>query len=188
MMKQKLGNINALYPTPTTLVGAIVNGKPNFITIAHIGIMTLTQISLGINKVHYTNAGIKENRTFSVNIPSEALVKETDYVGIVTGKKVDKSALFELFYGELKTAPMIKACSICMECRLDRIVDFESHDVFVGEIIETHVEESVLTEGRIDISKVKPILFDMPLKKYWSLGRPIADCWNIGKELKKQKT
>ena len=44
---QPLGPVNALYPTPTTLVGAIVNGKPNFITIAHIGIMTLDHISLG---------------------------------------------------------------------------------------------------------------------------------------------
>ena len=38
-MKNKLGGINVLYPTPTVLVGAMVDGKPNFITIAHIGIV-----------------------------------------------------------------------------------------------------------------------------------------------------
>ena len=62
-MKEKLGATNALYPTPTVLVGATVNGKPNFITIAHVGIMTHTHISLGIGKVHHTNAGIKDNKT-----------------------------------------------------------------------------------------------------------------------------
>ena len=36
-MKKTLNAINALYPTPTVLVGAMVDGKPNFITIAHIG-------------------------------------------------------------------------------------------------------------------------------------------------------
>ena len=185
-MKQKLGSENVLYPTPTVLVGALVNNKPNFITIAHIGIMTLSHISLGINKVHYTNQGIKETETFSVNIPSERLVVETDYAGLVTGKKVDKSQLFELFYGELKTAPMIKECSINMECRLDRVVDFPSHDVFVGEVIETFADEAVLTEGKVDVSKVKPLLFDMPLKKYWSLGPAVADCWSIGKKLKRR--
>ena len=50
-MKEKLGAINALYPPPTALVGATVNGKPNFITIAHIGIMTHTHISLGMAKI-----------------------------------------------------------------------------------------------------------------------------------------
>jgi len=185
-MKQKLGEENVLYPMPTVLVGATVNGKPNFITIAHVGIMTLTHISLGINKVHYTNQGIKEHETFSVNIPSETLVKETDYVGLVTGKKVDKSKLFSVFYGALKTAPMIEECSINMECRLDRIIDFENHEVFIGEVLETYADNSVLSNGKVDVSKIRPLLFDMPLKKYWSLGSAVADCWNIGKELKKK--
>jgi flavin reductase (DIM6/NTAB) family NADH-FMN oxidoreductase RutF len=186
-MKEKLGAVNALYPTPTTLVGAMVNGKPNFITIAHIGIMTHNHISLGMGKIHYTNTGIKENKTFSVCLPSEDLVTETDYCGIMTGKNIDKSEIFDIFYGDLETAPMIRQCSICMECRLDRVVDFPTHDIFIGEIVQTHSDESVLTNGKVDISKLHPLLFDMSSKKYWSLGEEIAKCWNIGKQLKKEK-
>jgi flavin reductase (DIM6/NTAB) family NADH-FMN oxidoreductase RutF len=185
MMKKQLGNHNALYPTPTTLVGATVNGKPNFITIAHVGILTLHHISLGMNKVHYSNQGIKENKTFSVCLPSEDLVKETDYCGIMTGKKTDKAALFDVFYGELETAPMIAGCPVCMECRLDQVVDYPSHDVFIGEIVQTHVDEAVLTDGAVDVSKVKPLLFDMSSAKYWSLGGELARCWSVGKELKR---
>ena len=186
-MKQKIGPVLSLYPSLTVLAGAIVNKKPNFITIAHVGIMTMNHISLGINKVHYTNAGIKENKTFSVNIPSESLVKETDYCGIVTGKKTDKSVLFDIFYGKLETAPMIKGCPINMECRIERIVDFPSHDVFVGEVVETYVDESALVDERVDISKIHPLLFDMSSKKYWTMGNAIADCWRVGKEFKKNK-
>ena len=91
---KKIGATNALYPTPTTLVGAMVGGKPNFITIAHVGIMTHHHISLGMGKSHYTNAGIRENKAFSVCLPSENLVVETDYCGIMTGKKTDKASLF----------------------------------------------------------------------------------------------
>ena len=68
----------------------MVAGKPNFITIAHIGIVNHAKphlISISMGKVHYTNAGIRENKEFSVNVPSEKLVVETDYVGIVSGKK-----------------------------------------------------------------------------------------------------
>ncbi len=183
-MKERLGAINALYPTPTVLVGATVGGKPNFITIAHIGIMTHHHISLGINKRHYTNAGIKENKTFSVCLPSESLVIETDYCGTMTGRTTDKAVLFDIFYGELKTAPMIQQCSVCMECRLDRIIDFSTHDVFVGEIAQTYADESVLSDNKVDVSKLKPLLFDMSSKKYWSLGPEVARCWDIGKQLK----
>ena len=103
-MKVELGVNSCLYPMPTTLVGANVNGKPNYITIAHVGIMALgAYISLSMNKQHYTNAGIKENGTFSVNIPSVELVKKTDYCGLVSGKDVDKAELFQSFYGKLET-------------------------------------------------------------------------------------
>ena len=184
-MKTKLGTVNVLYPTPTVLVGAMVNGRPNFITIAHIGIMTHNHISLGMGKSHYTNTGIRENKAFSVCLPSEKLVIETDYCGIMSGKKTDKAALFDAFYGELETAPMIDQCTVCMECRLDRIIDFPSHDVFIGEIVQTYADESVLSDNKVDVSKLKPIMFDMSSKKYWAIGNEIGNCWSMGKQLKK---
>jgi flavin reductase (DIM6/NTAB) family NADH-FMN oxidoreductase RutF len=186
-MKQKLGGINALYPTPTVLVGAIVNDKPNFITIAHIGIVnhaTPHLISLSMGKPHYTNPGIKKNKAFSVNIPSENLVVETDYVGLVSGKKTDKSGLFDIFYGELDRAPMIKECPLNMECRLFDTYDTATHDLFIGEIVQTYADESVLTDGKVDLTKVRPLLFDMNSVKYWSVGDAIAGCWNAGKQMK----
>lgn len=184
-MKKKIGGKNLLYPTLTVLVGATVNGRPNFITIAHVGSLTLNLVSLGINKRHYTNQGIIENKTFSINIPSNKLVVKTDYCGLVSGKDTDKSDLFDVFYGDLRTAPMIKECAINMECRLIDVIDFKTHDVFVGEAVETYVDESVLSDNTVDISKIKPLLFDMTSKKYWSLGEEVAKCWDAGKELKK---
>jgi len=187
-VKIKLNAINVLYPTPTVLVGAMVDGKPNFITIAHIGIVNHARpylISISSAKAHYTNAGIREHKAFSVNIPSENLVAETDYVGLVSGKNTDKSDLFEIFHGELENAPMIRECSINMECRLYDIYDTATHDLFIGEIVETYADESVLTEGKIDLAKLKPLLFDMSSIRYWSIGRMVADCWKVGKQLKR---
>lgn len=187
---KNLGPVNALYPSLTTIVGAVVDGKPNFLAVAHVGIMnhgTPQYVSFGINKKHYTNRGIVEHGEFSVGIPGEDMVVETDYVGLVTGKNTDKSAVFELFQGELTYAPLIKACPVSMECRLSRVVDFETHDVFIGEIVATHAREDVLNEGGgIDIARVKPLLFDMSSLKYWGLGPEIAPCWSVGKGLKRQ--
>lgn len=183
-MKIGLGARNCLYPLPTTLVGALVNGKPNYITIAHVGIMDLGSVSLGMNKVHYTNAGIKANGTFSVNIPSVKMVKETDHCGLVSGKTEDKSALFKTFYGKLKSAPMIEECTVNMECELIKTIDFPSHDVFIGKIAATYCDEAVLTEGVVDFGKVQPILFVMNDRSYWKLGDKFAKAWDVGKEPK----
>jgi len=86
-------------------------------------------VSLGMNRAHYTNAGIRENGTFSVNLPDEPLVMKTDHRGLVSGRKVDKGAPFKTFSGKLKTAPMIEECPVNMECRPERTVDFPSHDI-----------------------------------------------------------
>jgi flavin reductase (DIM6/NTAB) family NADH-FMN oxidoreductase RutF len=183
-MKIEIGPKNCLYPLPTTLIGALVNGKPNYITIAHVGIMDLGSVSLGMNKNHYTNRGIKENGTFSINIPSVKMVKKTDYCGLVSGEIEDKAMLFKTFYGKLKTAPMIEECEVNMECQLIKTVDFPNHDVFVGKIVATFCNEEVLSEGSVDFGKVQPLLFIMNDRSYWSLGKKVAKAWDVGKDQK----
>lgn len=191
-MKRRLGPINALYPMPTTLVGTLVEGRVNWITIAHVGIMnhgTPQYVSIGVNKRHFSNAGIRENKAFSICLPDESLVRETDYVGLVSGKTTDKSELFKVFYGELGTAPMAEECPVCMECRLHSTVDFPTHEVFVGEIAGVYADEAALTDGKIDLARLRPLLFDFSSVMYWSIGSPVAKCWHVGKELKlKEKT
>ena len=183
-MKPTRGATNCLYPLPTVLVGANVGGKPNYITIAHVGIMDPGSVSLGMNRVHFTNTGIRETGTFSINIPSVDMVKETDYCGLVSGRTTDKSKIFETFYGVLKTAPMIKECPVNMECKLIHTVDFPRHDIFIGEVVETYSEDEYMTDGIVDISKVRPILFVMSDRSYWQLGDRLARAWHIGKQYK----
>jgi flavin reductase (DIM6/NTAB) family NADH-FMN oxidoreductase RutF len=185
-----IGPVNALYPMPTTLVGATVNAKPNFLAVAHVGILnhgTPQYLSIGLAKVHYSNAGIFENKAFSICLPSEDLMVETDYCGIMTGKNTDKAALFDIFYGELKTAPMIRQCPVNMELKLHDVLDFPTHDIFIGELVQTYADERVLSDGHVDVAKLRPLLFDMAGKKYWSLGPSVGNCWSAGKALKRKK-
>ena len=186
-MKVPLGAKNCLYPLPTTIVGATVAGRPNYVTIAHVGVMAMDHISVSMSKRHYTNAGIKEHRTFSVNIPSIDMVETTDYFGLVSGQDVDKAARVETFYGELETAPMIEACPVNVECRLARTVDFPRHDVFIGQVVATYCDEACLIEGAIDLGRVAPILFAMLDRGYWTLGERFARAWEIGNRLKESK-
>jgi flavin reductase (DIM6/NTAB) family NADH-FMN oxidoreductase RutF len=184
-MKATLGTENCLFPMPTVLVGANVNGKPNYMAVAWDGVMDSDFISVSIGRTRHTHAGIKENKTFSVNIPSFEMLKETDYCGIVSGKDVDKAALFENFYGKLGTAPMIQECPINMECRLVQTIEFlPSQDVFIGEIIGTYCDDKYLTKNVVDFAKVQPILFVGTDKSYWKLGERWGKIGSVGKELK----
>lgn len=188
---KRIGPQNALYPSLTVVAGAMVKGKANFITIAHVGIMnhdTPNYISLSMGKVHHTNQGIREHGEFSVCLPATRHVVETDYFGIVSGKKTDKSEVLPTFFGELQHAPMIADFPVCMECRLERTVDLPRHDVFIGEIVQTWANEAVLREEKIDLKAVDPLLFDFQSVHYWSLGEKVAPCWNVGKQLKKTQT
>lgn len=190
MSKVSLVPRTFLYPMPTVLVGAQVNGKPTYVTIAYCGIVQHTppMISIASNRAHYTNAGIRENQTFSVNIPSESMVAITDYVGLNSGKTVDKSTLFECFYGELKTAPMIKECPLNLECRLLKIVDVGSmNEIFIGQIVGVYADEDSLTNGLPDITKIRPIIFSMFDNNYWGVGQHIGRAWNTGKSYQPKK-
>jgi flavin reductase (DIM6/NTAB) family NADH-FMN oxidoreductase RutF len=185
--KITIGASNALYPMPTVLVGANVNGKPNYLTIAWCGILggAPPLISVALRRTRYTIPGIKENKTFSVNIPPTDLVKQTDYVGIVSGSKADKSGIFKSFYGKLETAPMIEECRLTMECKLFQVLDFgHSHEIFVGEIVEVYVDEDCVTGGAPDISKIDPIIFSTGDHNYWCVGPQIAAAFSVGKDYK----
>jgi flavin reductase (DIM6/NTAB) family NADH-FMN oxidoreductase RutF len=115
------------------------------------------------------------------------MVEVTDYCGIVSGKKTDKSEIFDLFYGELKTAPMIKDCPLSMECKLVDIVDSSLNEIFIGEIIGTYTEERFLTDGKLDFKKMKPLILSQPDTAYWRLGEPVARAWNVGKKYKAER-
>jgi len=186
-VKKNLGPLNALYPMLSILVGTEVDGKPNFNAIAHVGIIDMNTLSISMGKAHYSNQGIKANRTLSINFPTPEMVVKADYVGMVSGATVDKSTVFETFTGELKGAPMIKDVPLAMECEVVDIIDMPQHDVFFVKPRNTYCEEAAMTDGKIDYTKVNPLLFDVSLKQYRRLGEAVADCWSVGSRYKGNK-
>ena len=105
--------------------------------------------------------GIKENKIFSVNFPNPELAIKTDYCGLVSGRDVDKSKVFNLFFGESQNAPMIQECPICVECSVHQLVDLPDHVVVFGEVQHIYTEEQYLTDGHLDPKKFNPLVFIM---------------------------
>ena len=182
-MKKNIGSVLGLYPSPLVVVGTMVNGKPNWVLVGHLGIMGHDHIMVSLAKSHFTNQGIKETKLLSVNIVDEALLRKADYVGCVSGAKVDKSEVFEYSTGEAG-APMITASPLTMECSVKDIYDTKGFDNFILKIENTYVEETVLNEaGKINYHELKPVLFEMPTYEYLKTGDVIGKCMSFGKDL-----
>ena len=138
MKKITLGPQTLVYPMPAFIVGANVNDKPNFMTVAWSGIAAGTPptIAVALQPHRYTLKGVRENGTFSVNVPSAALVRETDYCGTISGSTgVDKvkDCNFTVFYGKLKNAPLIEQCPVNLECKVVHTLSLGSHVLIVGQ-------------------------------------------------------
>jgi flavin reductase (DIM6/NTAB) family NADH-FMN oxidoreductase RutF len=185
MEKTELNTQTVCYPMPCSLVGVNVGGKPNYLTVAWFSMVNFKPpyLMIALGKSHYTNPGIKENGTFSLNLPSAAMADVTDYCGIVSGKKYDKAKMFETFYGKLKTAPMIKECPFNVECKVIQTVDFTVDELFIGEIMASYSDERYLTDGVPDMRKIAPFILSMPERKYLALGAEVGPAWEMGKKL-----
>ncbi|MFC2014369.1 flavin reductase family protein [Chloroflexota bacterium] len=177
-----------MYPRPTLLVGANIDGKPNFMAVGGGGVANADppMIAVPIRHHQYTLKGILQNYTFSVNTPSADMVKETDYCGVVSGARVDKvkDCGFEIFYGNLETAPLIEQCPLNLECKVVNILNLGVHAFVIGEVKGTFITENCLTDGKPDVKKIKPMVFNLESRDYSTIGDVIAKAFSIGREFK----
>jgi flavin reductase (DIM6/NTAB) family NADH-FMN oxidoreductase RutF len=176
-----------LYPMPMILAGSVVDGKANFMAVGWVSRVNfkppLFAIAIG---PHYTGKGIDENREFSINIPDVSLIERTDYCGLVSGSKTGKSDIFDIFYGELKNAPLIEECPICISCTLYNAIKLPTNTLYIGEPKEVYTEEKYITDNKPDIRKINPFTLTMPDNQYWSIGENLGKAWDIGKNFKKK--
>ncbi|MFC1914461.1 flavin reductase family protein [Chloroflexota bacterium] len=190
MSKNLIKPSDYLYPQPVVLIGVKVDDKPNFTTVSWVGIANETppMISIALNHERYSLKGIRQNNVFSVNIPSVEMVKETDYCGIVSGARVNKTeeCQFDIFYGNSDTAPLIKQCPVNLECGVIQILDLGSHSLVIGEIKQVHISENCLTAGKPDINKINPIAYITGhTGQYHAIGIFLDNAYSVGKGIRK---
>lgn len=179
MSKRQLRPTVALRPVPVVLVTCIDSeGRPNIITLAWAGVVCSAPPMLGIavRPTRYSYQLIKDSKEFVVNLPTAGMVAAAEYCGTRSGKNEDKFAgagLNPVAASQVK-APLIAECPINMECVVRHEISLGSHDLFVGEIVAVHVDESVFDEsGVISTAKVNPLAYAPP-REYWNLGSKLS--------------
>lgn len=183
MSRVSFGAKPLMMPQPVLIIGTYdKDGKPNAMNAAW-GITTdFKEISISLSE-HKTTENFAETGAFTVSMGTEDTVVACDYVGVVSGsKEPDKfeKAGFHATKSEKVNAPLIDELPMALECRVKSFVD----GILIGEIVDVVADESVLTDGKIDPKKLKPIAFDPANNTYVALGDKVGNAFSDGLKLK----
>lgn len=187
-MRKDFGKKTWLYPMPVFVVAAYDNeGNPNAMVAAWGGIYTDDTIGICLSEGHKTTKDILATRAFTVSMATATQVAPCDYVGIVSGNKVpDKltRAGFHTVKSQHVNAPLIEELPMAVECEF---VSYDQESNFlVGNIINVSADESILTDGKIDIAKLQPITYDPVNHGYYTIGEKAGNAFADGKLLKEK--
>ncbi len=188
-MKRSLGRKTLIMPAPTWVVGTYdAEGKANLMTAAWAGICCSKPpaVYVSLREATYTYHAIEERKAFTVSVPSVEQTAIADYLGMVSGRTVDKFAAAGLtaVRSEAVDAPLVEEFRLNLECRLLESVKLGLHTMFVGEIVDVQCEEDCLNEkGRPSIEKLQPLIFGVAQAGYYAVGDLIGPAFEMGKSL-----
>ena len=185
-MKKNFGKQTFMYPMPVLIIATYdENGNPDAMNAAWGGIHDTNQIGICLDKSHKTTKNIAARRAFTVSIATADFVKECDYVGIVSGNTEPdkiKKAGWTVSKSDFVDAPVINELPMVLECEVAQMS--EETDYIVGNIINVGAAQEVLTDGKIDSSKLKPLCYDPVSHNYNVLGDVVGKAFSEGKQIK----
>ena len=185
-MRKNFGSQHWLFPQPVLMIATYnEDGTPDIMNAAWGGISDSDEISISISNTHKTAKNLLKRGAFTVSFATADQVAACDYVGLVSGNKVpDKFARagFHAVKSEFVDAPLVEELPMALECRV-RSYDTDT-DILRGEIVNVCADETILTDGKIDPAKLRPIVFDPVNHDYLELGAKAGKAFGEGNKLK----
>ena len=182
--RKNFGDDHALITTPQPCVMIATWDKehnPDVMMAAWAGQLDYDKIVISLSK-HKTTDNLELTKAFTVSFADERTVAESDYFGIVSGNDVpDKVAKagFTITPSPNVDAPIINQYPLTLECR---VASFED-GMLIGEVVNMSADQSILdAEGKVDLTKLKPIVFDAAAMCYRALGDSVGKAWGAGKK------
>lgn len=185
-MRVSFGAKPMIYPMPVLIIGTFdENGTPDAMNAAWGGISEEKEISVCISEDHKTTKNIILNKCFTVSIPDVENTVAADYVGIVSGNDTGDKILKAGWTYEksgLINAPVFNELPFTLECKL---ISYDSESCrLVGEILNVTADERILTDGKVDLKKFRPITYDPANHDYVTLGEKVGKAFSDGRKLK----
>lgn len=182
MTKLKVDN-NVNIPMPVGIIGTKIEGKENFMAVGWVCRANYKppMVAVSIGTQHYTIQGIEQNKCFSLFFGGQNSLIKNDYVGLVSGSNEDKSGVYDVFYGDLEHAPLIKDEGVSMECKLVQSIELPTNTLFIGEIVAAFCDELYIRDNHPKFVDFGAYFLTMPENNYYAFGQHIGKAWNYGK-------
>ena len=184
-MKKNFGVKNWMFPMPVLMIGTYnEDGTPDMMNAAWGGITLEDEITICVDTGHKTWANIAARKAFTVAFGTADTVLISDYFGVETGKKVNKieKAGCHVHPSAHVNAPVIEEYPLTLECKV-KSWDPET-GYLIGEIVASQADESILTDGNVDLGKLRPIIFDPSFNVYRVVGEAVGKAFSDGLKLK----
>lgn len=181
--RKNFGPNHALVTTPQPCVMVATWDKdhtPDVMMAAWAGQYDNKQIVISMSR-HKTTDNIELTGAFTVSFADIRTVAESDYFGLVSGHKVpDKVARvgFTASPSPNVDAPIINEYPLTLECK---VVSWQD-GILIGEVVNMSADESILTDGKVDLEKLQPIVFDAASVTYRAIGDVVGQAWGSGKK------
>jgi len=179
MPKRTIKPFRPIYPTPAGLITSVdAAGTANIITLGEVHNLSIGKpviVGIAVARPRHSHELIRQCRQFVVNLPPADLLEKVDRCGTTSGRDLDKFAAFGLTAvpAEQVRPPLIAECPVNLECRLLDVQTWGDHDLFVGEVLVEHVDESALDgSGRVQVEKLNCLCYVHG--EYWTLGRRLG--------------
>ncbi len=187
-MRVKLNHTEGIFPMPVLMVATYnEDGSVNVMNAAWGTMQDRGYVALNLTESHKTVKNIKARKAFTVSIADAAHVTEADYFGVVSGnretKKFEKSGLSAV-KAETVDAPVINEFPLCLECEFIEYQNNEYGVGVIGKVVNITADESVMKEGKIDMSLVNAIAFDPYTHGYYKVAERIGEAFRDGLKLK----
>lgn len=185
-MRKNFGAKPILYPQPVFIIGSYdKNGVPDAMNAAWGGISESNELSICLSAGHKTVKNILERKAFTVSMATVDTVVPCDFVGMVSANdepnKLEKAG-FHTVKSTFVDAPLIEELPMAVECKL---ISYDPETCrMVGEIVNVCADEKVLTDGKIDPAKLRPITYDGMNHAYYALGEKVGNAFKDGLALK----
>ncbi len=186
-MKINLKSKCGIFPQPVLLIATYNDDNTVNVMNAAWGTMVDSDIiALNLTETHKTVQNIKKRGAFTVSIATADKVVEADYFGIASGKKVsDKlsKAKMTATKSQFVDAPVINELPVCMECTF---IEFQDDDYglgVIGKIVNLCADESVIKDGKVDISLLNAIAYDTFTHGYYKIGERVGEAFADGNKI-----
>ncbi len=179
---------NMLYPLPAVMVTTgDRDGNYNIMTAAWAGTICSDppMVYVSVRKSRYTHHMIDETGEYFINLTTQQLAYATDFCGVKSGRDINKFEVLHLTpkKGMLKYAPMIEESPVCIACRVNRILELGSHDMFMADVAGVYADEDYMDKnGRFSLERAEPIVYSHG--EYYGVGKHIG---RFGYSVKKAK-